>query len=391
MRFITCRLPDGVEDPAILSEDGRQVWPLSWLGLSYETLSEAIPFLTPQVRYGLSLAIAGIPALPVEAVTLESPIPAPAQDVICLGINYMAHSDEAEKYSAAAFATKHEDAIYFSKRVTRAVPDGGPIEAHTDLVKKLDYECELAVVLGRDARDVPAGQTRDYIFGYTILNDVSARDVQTAHKQWYFGKSLDGFTPIGPCIVTADAFADYPPRLGIRSFVNGEKRQDSNTALQIFDIDHVIAELSQGMTLKAGTIIATGTPAGVGMGMDPPQFLKPGDVVRCEIDGIGTLTNPVKRFQNAISKCKYPSSYIIDDKIALVHILFKISSFEVHTLPVYIGQQRRTPRRIPCAVTARQAAKDACCVRGKELERYENWFYRADPGGHRGLRGHRPR
>ena len=266
MRFITCRLPDGVEDPAILSEDGRQVWPLSWLGLSYETLSEAIPFLTPQVRYGLSLAIAGIPALPVEAVTLESPIPAPAQDVICLGINYMAHSDEAEKYSAAAFATKHEDAIYFSKRVTRAVPDGGLIEAHTDLVKKLDYECELAVVLGRDARDVPAGQTRDYIFGYTILNDVSARDVQTAHKQWYFGKSLDGFTPIGPCIVTADAFA----------------------------IDHVIAEFSQGMTLKSGTIIATGTPAGVGMGMDPPQFLKPGDVVRCEIDGIGTLTNPVK-------------------------------------------------------------------------------------------------
>lgn len=198
MRFITCRLPDGVEDPAILSADGRQVWPLSWLGLSYETLSDAIPFLTPQVRAGLSLAIAGIPALPIEAVTPESPIPSPAQDVICLGINYMAHSDEAEKYSADAFATKHQDAIYFSKRVTRAVPDGGFIEAHTDLVKKLDYECELAVVLGKDAKDVPAGQTKDYVFGYTILNDVSARDVQTAHKQWYFGKSLDGFTPIGP-------------------------------------------------------------------------------------------------------------------------------------------------------------------------------------------------
>ena len=294
MRFITCRLPDGIEDPAILSPDGTQVWPLSWLGLSYETLSDAIPFLTPQVRAGLSLAIAGIPALPIDAVTLESPIPAPAQDVICLGINYMAHSDEAEKYSADAFATEHQDAIYFSKRVTRAVPDGGCIEAHTDLVKKLDYECELAVVLGRDAKDVPAGQTKDFVFGYTILNDVSARDVQTAHKQWYFGKSLDGFTPIGPCIVTADEFADYPPRLGIRSFVNGEKRQDSNTGLQIFDIDHVIAELSQGMTLKAGTLIATGTPAGVGMGMDPPQFLVPGDEVRCEIDGIGSLTNNVK-------------------------------------------------------------------------------------------------
>ena len=293
MRFITCRLPDGVEDPAILSEDGRQVWPLSWLGLSYETLSEAIPFLTPQVRYGLSLAIAGIPALPVEAVTLESPIPAPAQDVICLGINYMAHSDEAEKYSAAAFATKHEDAIYFSKRVTRAVPDGGPIEAHTDLVKKLDYECELAVVLGKDARDVPAGQTRDYIFGYTILNDVSARDVQTAHKQWYFGKSLDGFTPMGPCIVTADEIA-FPPALHITARVNGELRQDSTTDLLITSIANIIEELSSGMTLLPGTIISTGTPSGVGMGFDPPKFLKPGDVVECSIEGIGTLRNTVR-------------------------------------------------------------------------------------------------
>lgn len=292
MRFITCRLPDGVEDPAILSEDGRQVWPLSWLGLSYETLSEAIPFLTPQVRYGLSLAIAGIPALPVEAVTLESPIPAPAQDLICLGINYMAHSDEAEKYSAAAFATRHEDAIYFSKRVTRAVPDGGPIEAHTDLVKKLDYECELAVVLGRDARDVPAGQTRDYIFGYTILNDVSARDVQTAHKQWYFGKSLDGFTPMGPVLVTADEIA-YPPALEITSRVNGELRQKSNTALLITSIGQILEELTGGMTLLPGTIIATGTPAGVGMGFDPPRFLQSGDTVECAIEGIGTLCSTV--------------------------------------------------------------------------------------------------
>ena len=175
-----------------------------------------------------------------------------------------------------------------------AVPDGGFIEAHTDLVQKLDYECELAVVLGKDAKDVPAGQTKDYVFGYTILNDVSARDVQTAHKQWYFGKSLDGFTPMGPCIVTADEFDTYPPALPIRSRVNGELRQDSNTKLQIFDIDHVIHELSQGMTLKAGTIIATGTPAGVGMGMDPPQFLHPGDTVQCEIEGIGTLTNTVR-------------------------------------------------------------------------------------------------
>ena len=293
MRFVTCRLPDGREEPAILSPDSTQVWPLSWLGLPYDTLAEAIPFLTSQVRFGLQLAISGIPALPLEAVTLESPIPCPTQDVICLGINYMAHAQEAETYSADAFATQHQDAIYFSKRVTRAVPDGGTIQAHTDLVQKLDYECELAVVLGKDARDVAEGQSRDYVFGYTILNDVSARDVQTAHKQWYFGKSLDGFTPMGPCIVTADEFDTYPPRLGLRCFVNGEKRQDSNTGLQIFNIDHVIRELYQGMTLKAGTLIATGTPAGVAMGMEPPRFLQPGDVVRCEIDGIGSLTNTV--------------------------------------------------------------------------------------------------
>ena len=264
MRFVTCLGPDGVEEPAVLSADGTAVTPLRWLGLPCDTLTEAIPQLTPAVRAGLALALSAIPSVPLDAVQLQSPIPCPAQDVVCLGINYMAHSDEAERYSADAFATQHQDAIYFSKRVTRAVPDGGFIEAHT------------------------------YVFGYTILNDVSARDVQTAHKQWYFGKSLDGFTPIGPCIVTADEFEAYPPQLGIRSFVNGEKRQDSNTRLQIFDIDHVIHELSQGMTLKAGTIIATGTPAGVGMGMDPPQFLQPGDTVRCEIDGIGSLTNTVR-------------------------------------------------------------------------------------------------
>lgn len=122
--------------------------------------------------------------------------------------------------------------------------------------------------------------------------NVSARTLQTRHKQWYFGKSLDGFLPMGPCIVTAEEFP-YPPRLSIQSRVNGELRQDSSTELMIFGIDHVVSELSAGMTLKAGTIIATGTPAGVGMGFDPPRFLKPGDVVECSIEGIGTLVNRV--------------------------------------------------------------------------------------------------
>ena len=293
MRFVTCLGPDGVEEPAVLSADGTAVTPLRWLGLPCDTLTEAIPQLTPAVRAGLALALSAIPSVPLDAVQLQSPIPCPAQDVVCLGINYMAHSDEAEKYSADAFATQHQDAIYFSKRVTRAVPDGGFIEAHTDIVKKLDYECELAVVLGRDAKDVPAGQTRDYVFGYTILNDVSARDVQTAHKQWYFGKSLDGFTPIGPCIVTADEIV-FPPALHITARVNGELRQDSTTDLLITSIADIIEELSSGMTLLPGTIISTGTPSGVGMGFDPPKFLKPGDVVECTIDGIGTLRNTVR-------------------------------------------------------------------------------------------------
>ena len=131
------------------------------------------------------------------------------------------------------------------------------------------------------------------LFRSTILNDVSARNLQTSHKQWYFGKSLDGFTPIGPCIVTKDDFQN-PPALAIKSYVNGEIRQNSTTDLLIFGIAHVVSELSQGMTLRAGTIIAMGTPAGVGMGFVPPNFLKAGDEVKCEIEGIGTLTNVVK-------------------------------------------------------------------------------------------------
>ena len=182
--------------------------------------------------------------------------------------------------------------MYFSKRVSEAVAPGGVIQSHQDLVERLDYEVELAVILGKTAKHVKAAEAGDYIFGYTVLNDVSARDVQTGHKQWYFGKSLDGFTPMGPCIVTADEIA-FPPALAISSSVNGELRQSSNTSLFLNSIQEVLEELTAAMTLLPGTIIATGTPAGVGMGFDPPKFLKPGDVVTCAIEGIGTLTNPV--------------------------------------------------------------------------------------------------
>ncbi len=228
-----------------------------------------------------------------QEVKLLAPIPVPRQDMICLGINYMEHAEESARYKKEAFGGERPYAVYFSKRVNEAVADGGYIESHSRLTDSLDYECELAVIIGKDCRDVKKEEVQDYILGYTIINDVSARDVQTRHKQWYFGKSLDGFTPMGPWIVTEDEIP-YPPRLSVQSFVNGELRQDGNTEKLIFDIAHVICELSSGMTLKAGTIIATGTPAGAGMGFVPPKFLKPGDVVTCRIQGIGEITNTVR-------------------------------------------------------------------------------------------------
>lgn len=231
--------------------------------------------------------------IPLENAKLCAPIEYPAQDIICLGVNYRAHAEESARYKKEAFSGEQTAAVYFSKRVNKAVATGEPIDSHSDIVDSLDYEAELAVILKKDARNVPLQDVDSYIFGYTILNDISARSIQTRHKQWYFGKSLDGFCPMGPCVVTADEF-DAPLQLKIQSYVNGELRQDSNTALMIFGIAHVIHELSQGMTLKAGTIISMGTPAGVGMGFTPPKFLKPGDHVACTIEGIGTLENIIK-------------------------------------------------------------------------------------------------
>ena len=228
----------------------------------------------------------------IERVRKKSPIPCPKQDVLCLGINYTEHAKESESFDKEAFGGERPCAIYFSKRVNESPADGDDICGHFDIVDSLDYEGELGVIIGKDAKNVPIEEAGDYIFGYTVINDVSARNIQTAHKQWYFGKSLDGFTPMGPCIVTADEIP-YPPALQITTRVNGELRQNSTTDLLITDIDHIIHELSQGMTLKAGTVIATGTPSGVGMGMNPPCFLKESDIVECEIEKIGKLTNRI--------------------------------------------------------------------------------------------------
>ncbi len=222
-----------------------------------------------------------------------APIPHPYQDIVCLGINYAAHAEESARFKKELYDGNRQHPVYFSKRVDEAVADGGFIDSHSDIVDSLDYESELAVIIKGDAKDVSVEDAHKYVFGYTILNDVSARNVQTRHKQWYFGKSLSTFCPMGPYIVTADEI-EFPPKLDIKSRINGELRQDSNTSLLLFGIDYVISELSHGMTIKSGSVISMGTPAGVGMGFTPPKFLKEGDVVECEIEKIGTLTNIVK-------------------------------------------------------------------------------------------------
>ena len=288
MKLLTYRL-DGTEAVGALSGDGKSVLPLPYPDMN--TLIETASL--SDLRSAADAAERVGASVPLERVELLAPIPRPRQDMICLGMNYRDHLEEAARYNADAFEKQKPVAVYFSKRVTEAVAPGGDIPRHANLVERLDYESELAVILGKTARGVKAEDAGNYVFGYTIINDVSARDVQTGHKQWYFGKSLDGFTPMGPWIVTADEIS-FPPALDIGSTVNGEVRQKSNTSLFLNSIPDVLEELSAGMTLLPGTIIATGTPAGVGMGFDPPKFLKVGDVVECTIQGIGSIRNTVR-------------------------------------------------------------------------------------------------
>lgn len=288
-----------LEEVGIISSDGKKILPLAETAYSFPDMNTLIAEASAEMlkdlseiadRFNQSDEAAGLKV--GEEARLLSPIPCPLQDVICLGLNYTDHAEEAAAYSSESFVSKDRYPVYFSKRVYRSPGDGEPVPAYPDLVDSLDYEAELAVIIGKDIKGISPEEVKDCIFGYTILNDISARNLQTRHTQWYLGKSLDGFTPMGPCIVTSDEFA-WPPKLRIASIVNGELRQDSTTDMLIFGLDRIISELSAGMTLRAGTIISTGTPKGVGMGFNPPKFLKPGDTVTCVIEGIGALTNVI--------------------------------------------------------------------------------------------------
>jgi 2-keto-4-pentenoate hydratase/2-oxohepta-3-ene-1,7-dioic acid hydratase in catechol pathway len=220
--------------------------------------------------------------VPLGATRLLAPIPRPRKNVFCMGRNYAEHAAERG-------AAPPERPVFFTKPPTCVVGPEAPIVHHA-VTEALDYEVELAAVIGRGGRDLTAETALDHVFGYTVLNDVTARDLQKAHGQWFKGKSLDTFCPMGPVLVTADEVPD-PQALGIRLRVNGQVRQEATTARMIFDVRTLLAVLSAGMTLEPGDILATGTPSGVAAATG--AYLKAGDVVEAEIDGLGCLRNRV--------------------------------------------------------------------------------------------------
>jgi 2-keto-4-pentenoate hydratase/2-oxohepta-3-ene-1,7-dioic acid hydratase in catechol pathway len=233
--------------------------------------------------------------IPVSEIKIIAPFPRPKRNVMCIGKNYFEHSKEFEKsgFDSTSGGQAIPDApVIFTKATTSITGPGDPIPASSDPSESADYEGELGVVIGRQGRNIPKSEAFGYIFGYTIINDVTARKLQQLHKQWFLGKSLDGFCPMGPFLVTADEIKDVTA-LNITTRVNGELRQQACVKDLIFDIPTIIETVSSLLTIIPGDIIATGTPAGVGIGFTPPKFLQPGDKVVIEIDHIGVLENPV--------------------------------------------------------------------------------------------------
>ncbi|WP_227018076.1 fumarylacetoacetate hydrolase family protein [Sinanaerobacter chloroacetimidivorans] len=228
----------------------------------------------------------------LDEVRLLAPIPELKRNITCLGKNYAAHAEEIHGMTGGPSEIPTHP-IYFTKAIHTVIGTKEEILSHENITKKLDYEAELAVVIGRKGIDIPKEKAEEYIFGYAVANDVSARDLQTGHVQWFKGKSLTTHCPIGPWIVHKSVLP-LPLTLDIKCYVNEELRQSANTGELIFDVPSIISDLSRGYELRPGDIILTGTPAGVGMGFDPPRFLKSGDEVCCMIEGVGSIVNKVK-------------------------------------------------------------------------------------------------
>ena len=235
-------------------------------------------------------------ALAMSALRLTAPLPRPRRNIFCVGKNYYAHAREFAgsgfDSSAKAGGDIPSVPIIFSKVPESVIGPGDAIEIPTAVSTAIDYEAELAVIIGRGGRGIRKADALQHVWGYTIVNDVTARDWQSRHQQWHMGKSFDTFCPMGPWLVSADECDGTATQ--VRCHVNGEERQNASTRDLIFDIPTLIETLSAGITLYPGDVIATGTPVGVGIGFKPPRYLQPGDQVRVEIDGIGVLDNPVR-------------------------------------------------------------------------------------------------
>jgi 2-keto-4-pentenoate hydratase/2-oxohepta-3-ene-1,7-dioic acid hydratase in catechol pathway len=284
MRFITYQASTG---PALAAGMGEEFAPLpgqDLLGLIWR--GEA------GLEQARAAWAAGGPRLSLAALTLLAPIPAPQRNIFCLGWNYAEHSRETAQARGKEVKLP-ERPVFFTKATTAINSPYGDIPVDARVSEQIDWEVELGVVIGAGGKNIPRDRALEHVFGYTVVNDVSARDVQSGHGgQFFKGKSLDGYCPMGPWVVTPDEIPD-PHHLRLRCLVNGVVKQDATTAEFIFNIPAIIEWLSLGLTLLPGDIIATGTPAGVGFARTPPEFLKPGDTVQCEVEGVGLIRNRV--------------------------------------------------------------------------------------------------
>jgi 2-keto-4-pentenoate hydratase/2-oxohepta-3-ene-1,7-dioic acid hydratase in catechol pathway len=284
----------GTRHVGLLSPDGSTVTPfVSGERVRDTGALELIEMMAANVPLP---AFAGSP-LPLPAVRVDAPLPRPRRNIFCVGKNYHEHAREFAQSGFDTSLTKPGDdipsyPIIFSKVPESVIAPGAAIRIPVGVSAAIDYEAELAIVIGRGGCGIPAVSAMEHVWGYTIINDVTARDWQQRHRQWLLGKSFDTFCPMGPCLVTADELNGADT--GVRCWVNDELRQDARTSDLIFAIPSLIETISAGITLYPGDLIATGTSVGVGIGFNPPKYLKSGDRVRIEIDGIGVLENPVE-------------------------------------------------------------------------------------------------
>ncbi len=291
MRLATVRID---RQTHLVLADGENVWlpaaQSGWPGSMLELIDAGPPRWHALGAEAARLRREG-QKLAHAAVEWLAPIPRPRKNVMCLGWNYAEHVAESAQASGRQ-AEPPKDPVVFTKSVTSVNAPYGDVPAQPEVTAQLDWEVELGVVIGIGGRAIARGRALEHVFGYTVINDVSARDLQFRHKQFFLGKSLDGSCPMGPVIVTREEIAD-PQNLRLRSWVNGALKQDGSTAHMIFDVATIISISSKGMTLEPGDVIATGTPSGVGFARTPPEFLKAGDLVECEVEGIGRLRNRV--------------------------------------------------------------------------------------------------